>query len=112
MQKLKTEIRWRADDCRKNFATGPGGFLQTFPAFCGIAEGPRRSARFGKAIAAFGNLRRGGDLQEADESQLCLELLREECGGESVLTKPIDDEASELIAIFITMIHHHDQAHE
>ena len=56
--------------------------------------------------------RLGGDLQEADESQLCLELLREECGGESVLTKPIDDEASELIAIFITMIHHHDQAHE
>ncbi len=46
----------------------------------------------------------GGALQEADESQLWLELLREECPIESVLTQPLENEASELMAIFITMI--------
>jgi hypothetical protein len=43
-------------------------------------------------------------LQEADESALWLELLREECGIESGLTKPLEDESSELMAIFTTMI--------
>jgi four helix bundle protein len=46
----------------------------------------------------------GGALQEADESQLWLELLREECAIEPALTKPLENEASELIAIFTTMI--------
>lgn len=46
----------------------------------------------------------GGALQEADESGLWLELLREECGIESVLTRPLETEASELMAIFTTMI--------
>ena len=46
----------------------------------------------------------GGALQEADESALWLELLREECGIESALTKPLEEESSELIAIFTTMI--------
>ncbi len=46
----------------------------------------------------------GGALQEADESSLWLELLREECGIESGLTKPLEDESSELMAIFTTMI--------
>jgi four helix bundle protein len=46
----------------------------------------------------------GGALQEADESALWLELLREECGIESGLTKPLEDESSELMAIFTTMI--------
>ena len=46
----------------------------------------------------------GGALQEADESALWLELLREECGVESALTKPLEAESSELIAIFTTMI--------
>jgi four helix bundle protein len=46
----------------------------------------------------------GGALQEADESQLWLELLREECGTESKLTQPLEQESSELIAIFTTMI--------
>ena len=45
-----------------------------------------------------------GALQEADESALWLELLREECGIESGLTKPLEDESSELMAIFTTMI--------
>ena len=46
----------------------------------------------------------GGALQEADESQLWLELLREECGIEPKHTQPLEQEASELIAIFTTMI--------
>jgi four helix bundle protein len=46
----------------------------------------------------------GGALQEADESQLWLELLREECGVDPAVTRPLETEASELIAIFIAMI--------
>lgn len=46
----------------------------------------------------------GGALQEADESALWLELLREECGIDSALTKPLEVEASELTAILTTMI--------
>jgi len=46
----------------------------------------------------------GGALQEADESALWLELLREECGIETALTKPLEAESSELLAIFTTMI--------
>lgn len=46
----------------------------------------------------------GGGLQEADESALWLELLREECGIDSQLTNPLENESSELVAIFTTMI--------
>ena len=46
----------------------------------------------------------GGALQEADESQLWLELLREECGIGSDQTAAIEQEAGELIAIITTMI--------
>jgi four helix bundle protein len=46
----------------------------------------------------------GGALQEADESAPWLELLREECGIDSGLTKPLEIESSELIAIFTTMV--------
>ena len=46
----------------------------------------------------------GGALQEADESALWLELLREDCGIEASLTLPLEREASELMAIFTTMI--------
>jgi len=45
-----------------------------------------------------------GALQEADESCLWLELLREECSIDPALTKPLENEASELMAIFTTMI--------
>jgi four helix bundle protein len=41
--------------------------------------------------------------QEADESQLWLELLHEECGISEESTQPIWDEADELISIFVTM---------
>jgi four helix bundle protein len=46
----------------------------------------------------------GSALQEADESQLWLELLREECAIEPPLTLPLEKECSELMAIFTTMI--------
>ncbi|MCX6901179.1 MAG: four helix bundle protein [Verrucomicrobia bacterium] len=46
----------------------------------------------------------GGALQEADESMLWLELLREECGVSANITVPLEQESSELIAIFTTMI--------
>jgi len=46
----------------------------------------------------------GGALQEADESQLWLELLREECAIDPALTQPLEQESSELMAIFTTMI--------
>lgn len=46
----------------------------------------------------------GGALQEVDESQLWLELLREECGIAAALTSPLEKESSELTAIFVTMI--------
>lgn len=43
-------------------------------------------------------------MPEADESQLWLELLREECGIDPALTKPLENEADELVAIPTTMI--------
>jgi four helix bundle protein len=46
----------------------------------------------------------GGALQETDESALWLELLREECGIDPSLTKPLEKEADELMAIMTTMI--------
>ena len=46
----------------------------------------------------------GGAIQEADESTLWLELLREDCGIASDLTAPLEKESSELIAILTTMI--------
>jgi four helix bundle protein len=41
--------------------------------------------------------------QEADESQLWLELLRDECRIPASLTDPIWKEADELISIFVTI---------
>lgn len=46
----------------------------------------------------------GGALQEADESALWLELLREEWGIETALTRPLEAECFALLAIFTTMI--------
>jgi four helix bundle protein len=46
----------------------------------------------------------GGALQETDESQMWLQLLREECGISSIDTLPIEKEADEFIAIMTTMI--------
>ncbi len=41
--------------------------------------------------------------QEADESQLWLELLRDDCGVPADRVEPIWREADELIAIFVSM---------
>ena len=51
----------------------------------------------------------GVALQEADESLLWLELLREECGVNASETQPLEQEASELIAIMTTMINRTEQ---
>lgn len=45
-----------------------------------------------------------GALQEADESQLWLELLREDCAVASPELDALHTEAGELIGIFITMV--------
>lgn len=45
-----------------------------------------------------------GAAQEADESSLWLELLREDCSVDAGMTIPLENESSELIAIFTTMI--------
>lgn len=44
--------------------------------------------------------------QEADESQLWLELLRDDCGVAAATADPLWHEADELIAIFVTMAKH------
>src|ERR1039457_2594998 len=46
----------------------------------------------------------GGALQETDESQMWLELLREECGIAPADTLPMEKEADEFLAIMTTMI--------
>ena len=46
----------------------------------------------------------GGAIQEVDETQLWLELLREECGVSAEQTCKIEAEAEELIAILTSMI--------
>lgn len=46
----------------------------------------------------------GGALQEADETQLWLELLTEECGTDSSTVAAIHTEAGELISIMTTII--------
>jgi four helix bundle protein len=45
-----------------------------------------------------------GLLQEADESQLWLELLRDDCGIQNENIDPLLRETDELMAIFITMV--------
>ena len=45
-----------------------------------------------------------GALQEADESQLWLELLRDDCGISATELASLLSEADELIAIFVTMV--------
>ncbi len=46
----------------------------------------------------------GGALQEVDETLLWLELLRENCGIDPQLTTSLEQESTELLAIFTTMI--------
>ncbi|HAV60750.1 MAG TPA: four helix bundle protein [Verrucomicrobiales bacterium] len=45
-----------------------------------------------------------GATQEADESQLWLELLRDDCGIHDPALTAVLTEAGELIAIFVTMV--------
>jgi four helix bundle protein len=45
-----------------------------------------------------------GALQEADESELWLELLRDDCGIQTAALKELLRETGELMAIFVTMV--------
>jgi hypothetical protein len=45
-----------------------------------------------------------GLLQEADESELWLELLRDDCGIQRETIDPLLRETDELMAIFTTMV--------
>ena len=45
-----------------------------------------------------------GSLQEADESQLWLELLRDDCAVNNMQINHLHGEANELLAIFATMV--------
>lgn len=45
-----------------------------------------------------------GLLQEADESQLWIELLQEDCGSRNETIDRLHQESSELIGIFTTMV--------
>src|ERR1700682_2199398 len=45
-----------------------------------------------------------GALQEADESQLWIELLREDCGIDGAAVEQLHRETNELIAIYVTMV--------
>lgn len=51
----------------------------------------------------------GGALQEADETALWLELLREDCGVPASMTTALESEASELIATVTTIINRTDR---
>jgi four helix bundle protein len=67
-----------------------------------VAAHTRESSRARSAEEFVSKL--GGALQEADESQLWLELLREECGIAPADTLPMEKEADELMAIMTAMI--------
>jgi hypothetical protein len=45
-----------------------------------------------------------GALQEADETQLWLELLADDCGVRNKSLEALHHEAGELMAIFVTMV--------
>jgi four helix bundle protein len=48
--------------------------------------------------------KRDAALQEADESGLWLELLRDDCGMDSAEVLHLVDETNELMSIFVTMV--------
>ena len=62
-----------------------------------VAAHIREASRARSDVEFISNL--GGALQEADETQLWLELLREECGVPAANSVPLESEVSELIAI-------------
>lgn len=62
-----------------------------------------REASRARSEAEFCSKLEGG-LQEADESQLWLELLGEDCGIQEDALKELHREADELIAIMVSMV--------
>ena len=76
--------------------------MQMFRAGTSVAAHVREASRARSDDEFVSKL--GGALQETDETELWLELLREECGIDAALTKPLEQEANELMAIMTTMI--------
>jgi four helix bundle protein len=62
-----------------------------------------REAAGGRSVAEFISKLDGG-IQEADESDLWLTLLRDDCGIKTDSVAPLINETNELISIFTTMI--------
>ena len=62
-----------------------------------------REANRGRSTAEF-VAKLGGALQEADETMLWLELLRDDCAIASPLVSDLESESSELIGIMTTII--------
>lgn len=62
-----------------------------------------REASRARSDSEFGS-KLDGLLQEADESQLWIELLREDCGIQSKEIDRLHQETGELMAIFITIV--------
>jgi four helix bundle protein len=117
----KTEMRGRlADEFRartKRYAAGVIRLYVKLPKAREEARVPgKQLLRSGTSIAAHVReasrarsdeefvSKLGGAVQEADESQLWLELLRDECGLASSDALPMEKEADELMAIMTTMI--------
>ena len=71
-------------------------------AFSSVAAHCREASRARSEAEFVSKL--GGGAQEADESQMWLELLREECGVDPQMTTPLEQEADELMAILTTII--------
>lgn len=103
-------------DRTKRFASGVIRLFVALPKREEVTVLGRQMLRSGTSVAAHvreANRARssaefvaklGGACQEADETQLWLELLREDCGIDAQNTQLIEQEASELIAIMTTMI--------
>ncbi|HTD66102.1 MAG TPA: four helix bundle protein [Candidatus Limnocylindria bacterium] len=109
--RLSDELRKRA----KRYASGTVRFYVTLPhARKEVEVLAHQLLRSGTSVAAHAReasrarsdsefcSKLDGLLQEADESQLWLELLSEDCAGEKI--EHLLAETSELIAIFVTIV--------
>lgn len=80
----------------KSWVTSCFGQVPSVAAHTREASRARSDAEFCSKI--------DGALQEADESQLWIELLCEDCGIDSGDIVKLHSETNELIAIFVTML--------
>lgn len=95
----------RLSGCTRNFRVPAAKFQvlahQLLRSGTSVAAHVREASR-ARSDAEFCSKLEGA-LQEADESQLWLELLREDCGIKNMAVGELLDETDELIAIFVTI---------